>query len=95
MLLLPTAETAQVDGELWPPAVSAAVPDVIRMMDDVLVDKNRTAGQNFRLLCSRLYRNFRDESPNLFVVVVVVVVEIPCSHGGGGPCRVYIFSIKG
>lgn len=37
-------ESQQVEAELWPQAVSSAIPDIIKMMDDVLVDSDKIAG---------------------------------------------------
>jgi hypothetical protein len=34
----------QVNAELWPAALSSAIPHVIKLLDDVLVDSNKTAG---------------------------------------------------
>ena len=39
-------ESQQVDAELWPQAVSSAIPDVIKMMDDVMVDSEKLAGKS-------------------------------------------------
>jgi len=36
-------ESQQVEAELWPQAVSSAIPDIIKMMDDVLVDSDKIA----------------------------------------------------
>ena len=38
-------ESQQVDAELWPQAVSSAIPDIIKMMDDIMVDSEKVAGQ--------------------------------------------------
>jgi len=38
-------ESQQVEAELWPQAVSSAIPDIIKMMDDVLVDSDKIAGR--------------------------------------------------
>ena len=38
-------ENQQVDAELWPQAVSSAIPDIIKMMDDVMVDSQKIAGR--------------------------------------------------
>lgn len=38
-------ESQQVDAELWPQAVSSAIPDIIKMMDDVMVDSQKIAGR--------------------------------------------------
>jgi len=34
----------QVNAELWPSALSSAIPHIIKLLDDVLVDSNKTAG---------------------------------------------------
>lgn len=46
-VLLPwnKGESQQVEAELWPQAVSSAIPDIIKMMDDVLVDSDKIAGK--------------------------------------------------
>jgi len=36
-------ESQQVDAELWPQAVSSAIPDIIKMMEDVMVDSEKLA----------------------------------------------------
>ena len=41
-------ESQQVDAELWPQAVSSAIPDIIKMMDDIMVDSEKVAGQWWR-----------------------------------------------
>lgn len=38
-------ESQQVDAELWPQAVSSSIPDIIKMMDDIMVDTEKVAGQ--------------------------------------------------
>lgn len=43
-------ESQQVEAELWPQAVSSAIPDIIKMMDDVLVDSDKIAGWWISLL---------------------------------------------
>ena len=51
-------ESQQVDAELWPQAVSSAIPDVIKMMDDVMVDSEKLAGKSQQaepLLCLLLF----------------------------------------
>ena len=37
-------ESQQVDAELWPQAVSSAIPCIIEMMDDVMVASDKRAG---------------------------------------------------
>ena len=37
-------ESQQVDAELWPQAVSSAIPCIIEMMDDVMVASDKKAG---------------------------------------------------
>ncbi|CAH3019143.1 unnamed protein product [Porites evermanni] len=36
-------ESQQVDAELWPQAVSSSIPDIIKMMDDIMVDSEKVA----------------------------------------------------
>ena len=40
-----SGENQQVDAEMWPQAVSSAIPDIIKMMDDVMVDSEKLAGR--------------------------------------------------
>ena len=39
-------ESQQVDAELWPQAVSSAIPCIIEMMDDVMVASDKRAGMS-------------------------------------------------
>ena len=39
-------ESQQVDAELWPQAVSSAIPYIIEMMDDVMVASDKRAGMS-------------------------------------------------
>ncbi|XP_048588212.1 protein unc-80 homolog isoform X2 [Nematostella vectensis] len=56
-------ESHQVNADMWPAAFSSAVPHIIRLLDDVLVDTNKTAVMT---VAYRLVWNSLIEDPVLF-----------------------------
>ena len=52
-------ESQQVEAELWPQAVSSAIPDIIKMMDDVLVDSDKIAGRFLNFTSSSIVLPWR------------------------------------
>ncbi|KAK3733911.1 hypothetical protein QZH41_000981 [Actinostola sp. cb2023] len=53
----------QVNAELWPSALSSAIPHIIKLLDDVLVDSNKTAVME---VAYRIIWNCLVEDPVLF-----------------------------